>query len=274
MHRASRFLACSRSRACTAASRALSMPTRALGGDGRTFAKKLRVLDDRTTGPQEITAIRTLWEDKANEALRAVGRAPGVHTGRTASPAPTLGSTHTAIERTAWRRRRPGQAPPPMSADRLVLDDGRCATGRGRRLARHSALQNALRERTRTLDPATGRADPAPVALASIPAVAVARPRRPAPIRITGAPVRLARFEPAPRPVPIGVEALARLPAIARRIETPAPAHPHPVAGSVQRLQILIETLREEWRAFEKNIAATLAPRPPRRRDDGPGFGF
>ena len=48
------------------------MPTREIGADG-TFGAKLRVLDDRASGPAEIEAMRVAWEEMANRALAAAG---------------------------------------------------------------------------------------------------------------------------------------------------------------------------------------------------------
>ena len=48
------------------------MPTREMGADG-TFGAKLRVLDDRASGPAEIEAMRVAWEEMANRALAAAG---------------------------------------------------------------------------------------------------------------------------------------------------------------------------------------------------------
>ena len=121
------------------------LPTRALAADGYTFGKKLRVLDDQRRGPEEITAIRQLWEARANEALIAAGQEATVHTGRTTDPEPTLGTTHTAIERNAWKRRHARQRQRPMSAAQLVVNDGVCVTRRGRVLARHVALRAVKR---------------------------------------------------------------------------------------------------------------------------------
>ena len=118
------------------------LPTRSLDGTG--FGKKIRILDDRKRGPAEIKAIRARWEETANAALIEAGLDARVHTGRTTNPAPTLGATHTAIERRAWSERHSGRTPPAMSAARLVLDDGRCATGRGRRLVRHESTRALL----------------------------------------------------------------------------------------------------------------------------------
>ena len=50
----------------------LLLPTREVGADGALGAK-LRVLDDRTSGPAEIEAMREAWEEMANAALAAAG---------------------------------------------------------------------------------------------------------------------------------------------------------------------------------------------------------
>ena len=110
------------------------LPTRALENDG-TFSKaKLRQLDDRKTGPDEIHAIRALWEQCANEALIAAESKARVHTGRTPNPAPTLGPERTGIERRAYRERH-RRDPVGLSVPELVADGA--ATGAGRRVARH-----------------------------------------------------------------------------------------------------------------------------------------
>lgn len=54
----------------------LLMTTRALGPTG--FGAKVRVLDDRTTGPQEVEAVRRLVAERTNEALSAAGSASRV----------------------------------------------------------------------------------------------------------------------------------------------------------------------------------------------------
>jgi len=50
----------------------LLLPTREVGADG-AFGAKLRVLDDRVSGPAEIEAMREAWERLANAALAAAG---------------------------------------------------------------------------------------------------------------------------------------------------------------------------------------------------------
>jgi len=50
----------------------LLLPTREVGADGELGAK-LRVLDDRVSGPAEIEAMRAAWEEVANRALELAG---------------------------------------------------------------------------------------------------------------------------------------------------------------------------------------------------------
>ena len=164
------------------------LPTRALDDDGRSFGMKLRVLDDQRRGPEEITKIRHLWEARANEALIAAGQEATVHTGRTTNPEPTLGATHTAIERNGWKRRHPRQRQLPMSAAQLVVDDSVCVTGRGRALARHVALRAA--KRYFVGEDTLSRPSPAlaPVAAQDLvsPVVAMEPEPEPRPARVSG----------------------------------------------------------------------------------------
>ena len=191
------------------------LPTRSLDEHGK-LGKKIRKLDDRKNGPKEIEAIRALWETQANEALHTAGLDSRVHTGRTTDPEPTLGATHTAIERRAWSTRHRGQTPPAMSAARLVLDDGQCATGRGRRLARHGT-------RRAFLDHTLGRhaprsvpvpeAAPAPVtALEPIPDMRPDPEARAEPLRLPTAPVTALEPIPDMRPDPEARAEPLRLP--------------------------------------------------------------
>lgn len=54
----------------------LMLTTRCIGPAG--FGAKIRVLDDRTTGPQEVEAVRRLVAERTNQALSAVGVASRV----------------------------------------------------------------------------------------------------------------------------------------------------------------------------------------------------
>ena len=96
--------------------------------------EKLAVLNDRTTGPVEVKAIRALWEGLANEALVAAKHQPVVDTGRRLNPQPTLGSARTAIER--QHRRKLGLPYEGKSVAQMCAD-GHSVTGAGRRLERH-----------------------------------------------------------------------------------------------------------------------------------------
>ena len=171
------------------------LPTRALAGDGCTFGKKLRVLDDQRRGPEEITEIRRLWESRANEALIAAGQDARVHTGRTTHPEPSLGAKHIAIERQAWQQRHTDfpnglERVGGLSAARLVIDDGVCATRRGRALANHVTLRAFIaysigaRELLRSR-PVRAPASEAAQDLAH-PAVALAPVPDPRPARVRG----------------------------------------------------------------------------------------
>ena len=225
------------------------LPTRALTGDGCTFGKKLRVLDDQRRGPLEITEIRQLWETRANEALLAAGQAATVHTGRTTNPEPTLSATHTAIERAAWKRRHPGQNQLPMSAAQLVSDDGVCATRRGRALAVHVAVHALAVYRTvrafgltrsrpvRALAPeaAQGLAQ----AVVAVPPVEEPRPvRAPAPEAAQGLAQAVVAVPPVeePRPVrapaPEAAQGLAQAVVAVPPVEEPRPVRaPAPEAA-------------------------------------------
>ena len=123
--------------------------------------KKLRSLDDRTTGAREIRALREQWQDMANAALVEVGFEPGVNTGKAGADetAPTLGPVAVAIER---RRRAAidGAEPEGQSVERL-LGDGRAFTKRGRALQKQS-LDRAFAEIGRSMDDPPQAKPPAP----------------------------------------------------------------------------------------------------------------
>ncbi|MBN8710495.1 MAG: MobA/MobL family protein [Verrucomicrobia bacterium] len=54
------------------------MTTRAVDEDGNFSKKKIRELDDRTLGPQQVEKIREMWEVRCNRALRKAGVTEGV----------------------------------------------------------------------------------------------------------------------------------------------------------------------------------------------------
>ena len=127
----------------------LLVPCRRLDGSGQ-FGEKIRELDDQKTGPEEIAAIRRMWQDTANAALREAKLDVRIDTGKVAEPAPTLGAARTAIERRAYQERT-GQKPAGLTAADLVEDGA--VTSSGQRLARHhrerSRAPRRRRRRTR-----------------------------------------------------------------------------------------------------------------------------
>jgi hypothetical protein len=81
----------------------LLFTTRRMGREG--LAEKTRELDDRTTGPLEIQAIREMWEEEQNLALQRAGlqervtRLSNAAQGIDREPQPKLGSAPTALLR-------------------------------------------------------------------------------------------------------------------------------------------------------------------------------
>jgi hypothetical protein len=81
----------------------LLFTTRRMGREG--LAEKTRELDDRTTGPLEIQAIREMWEEEQNLALERAGKIERVSRlsnaaqGIEREPQPKLGSAPTALLR-------------------------------------------------------------------------------------------------------------------------------------------------------------------------------
>ena len=105
--------------------------------DGR----KIRALDDRRTGPDEVRAIRALWGRIVNDTLHDAGIEARVSLARRedGSPVPTLGPAATAIERRR-REAEDGEAPTGLSVD-AMLADGRAWTGRARQRQRRAGLE-------------------------------------------------------------------------------------------------------------------------------------
>ena len=122
------------------------LPTRRVDEAGQFSRRKIRELDDRVKGPEEIRAIRALWEELANEALREANLDTRVNTGRTVDPIPTIPRRHVAIERRAWTERHGGKPPLGLPVPELVADGS--ATGPGRHLA-HRVRTRARRTRRR-----------------------------------------------------------------------------------------------------------------------------
>ena len=115
--------------------------TRMLADDGLSFGKKLRQLDDRKTGPEEVTAIREIVEALTNAALAAAGRIERISLHRDPDnepelpPQPTIGPARTAIERRAAAERR-GTPVVGESIAETVRDGA--GTAAGRHLAAHT----------------------------------------------------------------------------------------------------------------------------------------
>lgn len=55
------------------------MTTRAVDADGSFSKAKIRNLDDRQLGPQEVERIREMWEIRCNRALRKAGVTEGIN---------------------------------------------------------------------------------------------------------------------------------------------------------------------------------------------------
>ena len=118
------------------------LPTRQLGGNGFEFGRKLRILDDRETGPEEVKAVRKLWETMANGALERAGQVARVDVGRRSDgdPAPTLGAECTALERETAEER--GEQLKNRGVAQVVAN-GAPVTWRGRQLREHRQRQQA-----------------------------------------------------------------------------------------------------------------------------------
>ena len=106
------------------------MATRRLGPDGRLGAK-LRELDDRRTGPEQVVAMRLRWQEVCNAHLERAGLDARIAMGRLDDDATRLhhlGARCTGMERRA--REKLGHAPVTE-----LVSDGECVTDRGRALA-------------------------------------------------------------------------------------------------------------------------------------------
>ena len=113
------------------------LPTRSLDPDG-SLGRKLRKLDDQSTGPTEIKDIRSLWQVHCNTALVNAGLAIRIDTGRTrpsdVPPTPKVGPAATQFERDAAAKS--GTAPGASIAE-IVVTETECATAAGAELRRH-----------------------------------------------------------------------------------------------------------------------------------------
>ena len=196
------------------------LPTRELGEDGQ-FGRKLRVLDDRETGPGEVKTIRRLWESTANTYLETEGVEARVDVGRRmeGAPMPTLGAACTALERQeatargelegkrhASRRQVVPEAGatasipavPQRKAMAALVTEGEPVTWRGRALRQHQRqAQREAEERTRG---AEGVENVARVPCAE---VQVADADRPARVDLGRGPARPVGVVPVARPAAI-----------------------------------------------------------------------
>ena len=106
------------------------MATRTLEQEG-TLGKKLRVLDDKKTGPEQVLAMRLQWQALCNAHLAQAGLKARITMGRLEEGdvrVPHLGPTVSAMERTA--REAQGIRVQGRAIDR-VMRTGACVTERG-----------------------------------------------------------------------------------------------------------------------------------------------
>ena len=215
--------------------------TRAIGLDG-TFGPKIRVLDDLKTGPEEITALRTLYEYLTNQALERAGVEQRIDITKRVDgplPQPRLGRVATAEERRAAIA--DGIDVKNMSAAELV-----CAhepvTHAGRDLRDYVLSERAIERqleqsrndfgglyRAELLEPAPPAIVPTPIqaraprdvaAVTSVhvidaPAIAPS-PIQAGPQQLAAAPIR--ELDPAPAIVPTPIQAEQQRDAAAVRV--------------------------------------------------------
>lgn len=203
------------------------VPTRALNAEGVGFGTKLRVLDDRETGPVEIKEIRQLWEGTANDHLARAEQNARVDVGRCDDPAPTLGADCTALERD--EAAVCGEALERQSVATLVKS-GEPVTCRGRALRRHEQRAEREAEKARR---AEEQRDGADEHLLDIPCVTVwvEQAARPARVDLRGpsrTPTHVVVARPAPVARPVRIE--LRREATRRQSIKVAEAHVEPAA--------------------------------------------
>ena len=213
------------------------VPTRALNAGGTGFGKKLRILDDRETGPVEIKQIRELWEATANDHLARAGQDARVDVGRSDDPAPTLGAACTALEREEAAERGPVLAR--QSAAALVTS-GEPVTWRGRALRRHEQRAEREAEKAQRAEERQGRADEH---LLDIPCAdaRVEEGARPSRVRLRGqsrTPSRGVVACPAPVAWPVRIEPRREAPRRQSVTVTEAPVEPTAVPAPVRRQRV------------------------------------
>ena len=265
----------------------LVLPTRELGEDGR-FGKKLRVLDDRTTGPGEVKELRRLWEGTANTYLETEGVEARVDVSRRleGAPMPTLGAACTALERKeatargelvkgkgrATGRRTipevgpaaPSPAVPQRKSMAALVTEGEPVTWRGVALRHH---QRQAQREAEQQDQELSVEDVARVPCAEVQVADAARPAR---VDLRRGPSRPAGVVPVARP-----DVVAQPERIELRREEPrrpgvrvGEAHPEPVATPApialrRRETTPVAAYEVRVQAVGKPEKVVLAPRAP-----------
>ena len=202
----------------------LFLPTRTWAGG--EFGRKLRVLDDRVSGPREITALREMYEGSTNRALERAGLDERIDISWQPDAQPRLGAKATAAERAAAAAQ--GIDAHGMAMSELVCRVTAPVTPQGQALREHQTRAIEL-EREIERDQAESRAQLGPLydAQPLEPHVAVApaaperrrRRRRRAPAALTPAPTTMA-VQPPEAGTPRRRPTAAAVPAIASQ-ETP-----------------------------------------------------
>ena len=215
----------------------IAVPTRALNAEGTGFGRKLRVLDDRETGPVEIKEIRQLWESTANAHLARAAQYARVDVGPSDDPAPTLGAACTALEREEAAERTKALAR--QSAAALVTS-GEPVTWRGRALRRHEQRAEREAEKARRAGERQGRADEHLLDIPSADA-RVEEGARPGRVDLRGqsrTPSRGMVACPAPVAWPVRIEPRREAPRRESITVTEAPVEPTAVPAPIGRQRV------------------------------------
>ncbi|MBN8937889.1 MAG: MobA/MobL family protein [Rhizobiales bacterium] len=245
--------------------------TRVVDADG--MAEKTRILDSAKTGSVEVSEIRAMWAELANQALRAIGSEARIDArsradrGLDGDPALHLGPGLTAVERRRRREARtagvpytPGSGPAQHNADLMAerradaqiaaIDRRLAAADQAEHLAAERAAEAQRRrdaeeraQKARQEAEAAQKARQAAEKAARPPELPQqASPRPSPPLPPPAAPSRAAQpprpATEAPKPVTAG--SAGRPPADPSRPWTPAqiPADQRPIAGAVLRLEL------------------------------------
>jgi len=123
----------------------LLFTTRRMDREG--FTTKTRELDDRTTGPEEINAIREIWERQMNLALEQAGKLERVSRlsnaaqGIERKPQPKLGEKFTAMGRQGMQPRAVASWQEVAKRRALTKDETRPQAQQRHRLERQALAQ-------------------------------------------------------------------------------------------------------------------------------------